>query len=62
MSDPSIKKRNKKRKRKGKGSASEAGGAVLTDEAQGIGHDKMPKVGGGIMSLIILYKLPNWKN
>ena len=55
MSDPSIKKRNKKRKRKGKGSVSEAGGAVLPDEAQGSGHDKMPKVGGGgVISLIIL--------
>ena len=49
MSDPSIKKRNKKRKRKGKGTAGEAGGAVLPDDAQGNGHDKMPKVGGGIV-------------
>lgn len=50
MSDPSIKKRNKKRKRKGKGPAGEAGGAVPLDESQGNGHDKMPKVGDSIIS------------
>ena len=40
MSDPSIKKRNKKRRKKGKGAAGEPGAA----DSQPNGQEKVPKV------------------
>ena len=40
MSDPSIKKRNKKRRKKGKGASGEAGAA----DGQPNSQEKMPKV------------------
>ena len=40
MSDPSIKKRNKKRRKKGKGASSEAGAADAPTNSQ----EKVPKV------------------
>ena len=46
MSDPSIKKRNKKRKRKGKSATGELGGAALPTESPAGDLENMPKVKG----------------